>query len=201
MGTRYIGGPFSLSNGGLSSSAKVKTPNTIREIYASQHIGTIALQSKTLTEFERYTISESDALIWMNNKKLIEDRFMLGVNWANSDNTIRFVCTWNGVTMVDSQYVRPGITGAPAFASNQNRVLDFLNETRVQAISGNLASPRTHIKWRTNYGGTIDFGSLEEHLYGQSQVDLSGGVTVVWSYQLYGTGAPTLYHDHLRVTM
>ena len=174
----------------------------IRELYASPHEGTISMSTKdALTEFARYNISAQDALMWARNRKLLEDEFMLGVNLADVDNTINFICKWNGVTVVDGVYVRPSLTGAPAFAANQNKVLDFTNTMRIQAFSGTVASPRNHVRWRTTFNGAADFGSVEEYSWGQNQVDLANGVEVVWYYYIQGTGAPQIYYDHLRVTM
>ena len=174
----------------------------IRELYASPHEGTISMSTKdALTEFARYNISAQDALMWARNRKLLEERIMLGVNLADVDNTINFICKWNDVTVVDGVYVRPALVGAPAFAPNQNKVLDFTNTMRIQAFSGTVASPRNHVRWRTTFNGAADFGSVEEYSWGQNQVDLADGVEVVWYYYIQGTGAPQIYYDHLRVTM
>lgn len=174
----------------------------IRELYASPHEGTTSMSTKdVLTEFARYNISAQDALMWARDRKLIEEQFMLGVNLANVDNTINFICKWNGVTVVDGVYVRPALAGAPEFAAGQNKVLDFTNTMRIQAFAGTVASPRNHVRWRTTFNGAADFGSLEEYSWGQNQVDLANGVEVIWYYYIQGTGTPQIYYDHLRVTM
>lgn len=174
----------------------------VREIFASQHLGTLNNATKdALTEFARYTISPEDARNWAIRKKLLKEEFMLGVNFSNADNMVNFICTWNGVKVVDDVYVRPSITGASAFGAGQNKSLEFVNEMRIQGLSGNTAAPRNHAKWRTVFNGVIDFGSLEEYSYGQNDVDISTGIDVRWSYYLQGTGAITLYYDHLRVTV
>ena len=183
-------------------SGVILTSESLREIYAAPHEGTTNITTKdVLTEFARYTISPADALEWAQKRKLLEERFMFGVNMSNADNMVNFVCTWNGVKVVDNVYARPSITGAPAFGAGQNKALEFTNEMRIQGYSGGMASPRNHVKWRSNFNGTIDFGSLEEYSYGQNAVDISNGVDVRWSYYLQGTGNITLYYDHLRVTV
>lgn len=186
------------TNGSLSIEA---SPKSIRELYSSPHIGTIPLTTKdALTEFAKYNISSADALDWANKKKLLREEFMFGINMSNVDNSVNFICTWNGVNVVDNVYARPGITGAPVFGANQNKVFDFTNEMRVQGLEGAVAAPRNHVRWRTAFNGTIDFGCVDEYSWGQNQVVLSGGVEVVWKYYLQGTGNITLYYDHLRVS-
>ena len=176
--------------------------DSIREIFASQHVGTLNQTTKdALVEFAHYTVSPGDARLWADKKKLIREEFMLGVNFSNADNMANFICTMNGVKVVDNIYARPSITGAPAFGANQNRVLEFANEFRVQGLSGSVVAPRNHAKWRGGFNGVIDFGSLEEYSYGQNNVDITAGIDIRWSYYLQGTGAITLYYDHLRVTM
>lgn len=174
----------------------------VREIYNSTHLGTLSLTAKdVLTQFSSYTITSADAQMWLNYRKILRDDFMFGVNWANINNTINFICTWNGVVVVDNVYVRPNISGAPTFASGQNRILSFINDFRIQANAGNTVYPRNHAKWFTNYGGTVNFGSCEEYSWGQNSVDITNGVSVVWSYYIQGTGSPTLYFDNHRAIL
>ena len=190
------------SSGEYQFPAPLSAPNLVRELYASPHVETLNLTTKdALTEFATYNLSASKAVEWAQSKKVLTDQFMFGVNLSNSDNTINLICRWNGVTVVDNVYARPSITGAPTFGSNQNKSLDVTNEMRIQGLTGNTAYPRNHIRWRTVFNGTVDFGSLEEYSYGQNAVDISSGITVRWYYYLQGTGSITLYYDHLRVTM
>lgn len=170
--------------------------------YNTPHIGTVAMNAKNvLTPFSSYTIPEYVIRDWIKSCRLITDEFMLGVNWANSDNMLNFVCTWNGVIIVDGVYARPGLTGAPAVQAGQNRILDFINDMRIQGASGDVVAPRNHARWKTNYGGTIDFGSAEEYSYGQNTVNIAGGVNVVWSYYWNGSGAPQFYFDHHQAVL
>lgn len=179
-----------------------KASNEVKTIFNSPHVGTLSLTTKNLlTQFSTYSISYGDMLNWLNNRKILRDEFMFGVNWANNDNMVNFICTWNGVTVVDNVYARPNITGAQTFVAGQNRVLDFVNDFRIQGYSGNIVNPRNHAKWSTNYGGTVDFGSAEEYSYGQTSVDITNGVNVVWSYYINGTGSPTVYFDNHRALL
>lgn len=191
-----------MSVGIAGKTGVVLTSEALREIYASQHVGAQYLTTKyAQTLFAQYTVTPQDARDWAQKKKLLRDEFMFGVNMSNVDNMLNFICTWNGVKVVDSVYARPGITGAPTFGAGQNKVLEFTNDMRIEGLTGLVASPRNHAKWRSVFNGTIDFGSLEEYSYGQNPVDISNGIDVQWFYYFQGTGNITVYYDHLRVTL
>lgn len=186
-----------------SDGASIRTAEgyLVEVIYDSQHLGTTENSNKTLTSLTTYNIPRYKIESWANDRKLLFDHMMLGVQWTNADNMINFVCKWNGVIIVDGIYARPGITGAPTVGLLQARPLRIDNEMRIQGIVGNMLYPRNHCRWETNYNGTINFGSNEEFSYGQNGVDISSGVSVEWLYQWNGTGAPKFYFDHHRVSL
>lgn len=188
----------------VSAFNPLKAPKTI---YNSQHIGTINITTKDAWfSIQDYYIKQADAVSWFKNRRFLEERFMCGINWGNVDNMLNLRCFWNGTLMVDNIYARPALTGAPAFSSNQNRPFDVVNKTRLQGIDSETANsgivrPRTHTQYNMNFGGTVDFGSQEEYLWGQSTVSIASDILVQWIGYFQGTGAMTLYYDHLNVEM
>lgn len=180
-------------------------PNSVpKTLFNSQHVGTIPITTKDASvNLQGYYIKKADALSWFKNRRLLVETFMLGVNWGNLDNTINFQCFWNSTLMVDGIYARPNLVGAPAFSANQNRCMDVINKTRITGIdsetpASGIVRPRTHTKYVTNFGGTVDFGSQEEYLWGQSSVSIASDIWVEWFVYMQGTGSITLYYDHLN---
>lgn len=184
-----------------------RDPNAPQTIYNSQHVGTTTHNAKNVaTPFASYSIPRFKAVEWFKKRKQIIETFMLGINWANVDNTLNFLCYWNGDLVVDGVYARPGITGAQPFAAGQNRSFDVVSTARIQGIDSETATtgivrPRTHTKWNCSFGGTIEFGGQEEYLWGQTPVSIGGDIIVTWQYYLQGTGSPQFYFDHLNVTL
>jgi hypothetical protein len=169
-----------------------------KQIIFETNSGYQDLTSTKKTTFVSYKIPLSIASgEFFENRRMITEQFMAGVNFSSASAVLILEQFWNGVK-VQQCIVTPTLSGAPKFETNQNRPLDI--RTQVRRESGTLLAStlRNHSYWQTDFEHSTFFGHGDEFSWGNTVVDLNQEILVEWKYS-WSVENCHFYFDHLKV--
>lgn len=169
-----------------------------KEILFETNTGYNDLTSTTKTVFVRYVLPEKiTAGQFYENRRMIVEEFMAGVNFASESAVLTIEQFWNGIK-VQQCIIKPALKGAPVFAAGQNRPLAIRTQVRREDGPVSAATLRNHSYWQTDFEGTTFFGQGDEYSWGNTTIDLQKDVLIEWKY-FWSTGNCHFYFDHLKV--
>lgn len=169
-----------------------------REILFETNSGYQDLTSTNRTVFARYVLPDKiTAGQFYENRRMITEEFMAGINFANESAVLTIEQSWNGIK-VQQCIIKPALNGAPAFAAGQNRPLAIRTQMRREDGPVSAATLRNHSYWQTDFEGTTFFGQGDEYSWGNIAVNLQKDVIVEWNY-FWSTSNCHFYFDHLKV--
>jgi hypothetical protein len=169
-----------------------------REILFETNSGYHDLTSTTKTVFVSYVLPEKITTgQFYENRRMIIEEFMAGVNFASVSAVLTIEQFWNGIK-VQQCIIKPALKGAPEFAPGQNRPLAIRTQVRREDGPVSGATLRNHSYWQTDFEGTTFFGQGDEYSWGNTVVDLRKDVLVEWKYT-WSTENCHFYFDHLKV--
>lgn len=157
------------------------------------------LQATAETQFATYSLPAAKLVgDFLTKRRMIEQRFMAGINFAAATSRLTLSEYWNG-TLVQQIVVNPQLTGVSGFGAGQNQAIDINTQMRPEGGTAAACALRGHMAYSSSFGGASLWGDKSEYSYGQVNVDIRSGVTVVWKYQ-WNAGVNHFYFDHLKVT-
>jgi hypothetical protein len=156
------------------------------------------LMNTEKTVFVKYRLSKEMLLTeFIENRRMILENFMAGVNFATPNSVLILEQFWNGIK-VQQCIVNPSLKGAPEFSSGQNRPLDIRTQVKRENGPPEAVTLRNHSYWQTDFAGTTFFGQGDEFSWGNTTVNLTSEVVVEWKY-VWSEPGNHFYFDHLKV--
>ena len=156
------------------------------------------LMNTEKTVFVKYMLpKEMLRTQFIENRRMILENFMAGVNFATPKSVLTIEQFWNGIK-VQQCIINPSLKGAPEFSSGQNRPLDIRTQVKRENGPPEAVTLRNHSYWQTDFAGTTFFGQGDEFSWGNTTVNLTADVVVEWKY-VWSEPGNHFYFDHLKV--